>query len=425
MRLRRRLLAVALVTAVPAAATGLAAGVAAGGGRAWPMALVALAGGAGVVLVALVAARWAARPLEAERDAAAEHGDRERADLVARVGALEEQRHLLLSAVRGMREGLLVVGPDRRVRFANPAASELLAGDGGDPVGRLLAELVRDPTILADVDAALRQGREVRDSVVRAADSGRAFELHVRPLRDGGALVLFVDVTRLEALESVRREFVANVSHELRTPLTSITAFLETLLDGAWRDPEAAPRFLRVAQESAARMTALVEDLTDLSLIETGAVAFEPGEVDLAEVVEGVLAQMSRRAEERQVSLVSSVDRPFPLRADRRRIEQVLVNLVDNAIKFNRPGGAVRVAAARAADRAVVTVEDTGMGIPSTSLDKVFHRFYRVDPARARTEGGTGLGLAIVKHLMRLHGGTVRVESELGRGSRFVLELPA
>ena len=166
----------------------------------------------------------------------------------------------------------------------------------------------------------------------------------------------------------------------------------------------------------------LIDDLTDLSLIETGAVSLDLQVVDAGEVARDVVAQLAPRAPE--IAVRCQVASPFPVLADRRRLEQVLVNLVDNAIKFNRPGGSVVVSAAVVDGHPVLAIEDTGVGVPADSLDKVFHRFYRVDRARAREAGGTGLGLAIVKHLMRLHGGVVRLRSELGKGSRFELEFP-
>jgi two-component system phosphate regulon sensor histidine kinase PhoR len=349
--------------------------------------------------------------------------------LVDKIAELDSERAVLRSVIGGMKEGLLLVGPDRRVELANDAFRQIFAVPF-DPSGHLLAEAIRNPAVIRDLDRALGAGSEVIDLVLEAADSGRSFEVHVTPLParpsglPGGALVLFFDVTRLVALESVRRDFVADVSHELRTPLTSIRAFVETLLDGGIEDRENATRFLEIARRHTARMEALIDDLTDLSLIETGSIELVREEVDAGELAREVAAEVSLRHAAAGVAI--EVDFPSPLRieADRRRLTQVLVNLVDNGIKFNRPGGAVRISGRIEGGRPTIVVEDTGTGIPSESLEKIFHRFYRVDRARSRDLGGTGLGLAIVKHLMRLHGGTVRAESELGHGSRFVLEFP-
>jgi len=376
----------------------------------------------GASLLALAAALWAASALRGRRlaESASRAAEREESALRARIAELDEDRRLLRSVFAGMREGLLVVGPDRRIRLVNDAFRQIF-GLPFDPVGRLPAEVIRDPTVAADLDAALVEGKEIRDSVVRAADSGRSFEVHVTPLAPG-ALVLLFEVSRLEALEGVRREFVANVSHELRTPLTSIKAFVETLMDGGLEDRAHAVRFLEIVRRHADRMNDLIDDLTDLSRIETGSVSLDLQPVDAGDVARDVVAQLAPRAGD--VEVRCTVESPFPLLADRRRLEQILVNLVDNAIKFNRPGGSVVVSGALVDGRPVLAVEDTGVGVPADSLEKVFHRFYRVDKARSREAGGTGLGLAIVKHLMRLHGGAVRLRSELGHGSRFELEFP-
>jgi two-component system, OmpR family, phosphate regulon sensor histidine kinase PhoR len=349
--------------------------------------------------------------------------------LVDKIAELDSERALLRSVIGGMKEGLLLVGADRRIELANDAFRQIF-GVAFDPAGHLLAEAIRNPAVILDLDRALGEGTPVRELVLRAADSGRSFEVHITPLparpsgKPGGALVLFFDITRLVALEDVRRDFVADVSHELRTPLTSIRAFVETLLDGGLDDRENAARFLEIARRHSIRMEALIDDLTDLSLLETGSTELDLEEVDAGELAGNVAGEVAHRGGASDVRLEVDFPIPLKLRADRRRLEQILVNLVDNGIKFNHPGGAVRVTGRIEAGRPTLVVEDTGIGIPADSLDKVFNRLYRVDKARSRDLGGTGLGLAIVKHLMRLHGGSVRAESELGRGSRFILEFP-
>jgi two-component system phosphate regulon sensor histidine kinase PhoR len=314
------------------------------------------------------------------------------------------------------------------LRLVNDAARDLF-DLRFDPRGAVLEEAVRHPTVVRDVGVALLGGTP-DPSLVRLAGSDRAFELRVvsvdgtgRP-GTGGALLLLFDVTRLEALERLRQEFVADVSHELRTPLTSIRASVENLLESGIEDRAHARNFLEIVRRHAERMGALIEDLTDLSLIETGAVHLELRAVDAAEVVREILDTLAPLAARRNVRLRSELPAPFPVHADRRRLEQMLGNLVDNAIKFNRDGGTVVVGGRRAEEATTLIVEDTGQGIAADRLDRVFQRFYQVERARSRALGGTGLGLAIVKHLMRLHGGRVRVESELGAGSRFFLEFP-
>ncbi len=351
------------------------------------------------------------------------------AQLADRVEAGRREGRLLQSVVGAMKEGMVVLGADRKIRVANEAFRQLFRTPF-DPEGRLLAEVVRDPAVFREVEAALPPGGEIRESLLHLPGSGRSFELRVSPLsgtspdEPAGALILFFDVTRLEALERVRREFVADVSHELRTPLTSIKAFVENLLEERLVDPDESIRFLEIVRKHADRMGALIDDLTDLSLIETGAVMLDLAPVDGWEVARDVVAQLALRARAADVEVKLELAPPFPLVADRRRLEQVLVNLVDNAVKFNKRGGSVVIAGDAAEGHPRITVADTGAGIPADALDQVFHRFFRADKARSRELGGTGLGLAIVKHLMRLHGGSVSVVSELGRGATFTLEFP-
>ena len=336
---------------------------------------------------------------------------------------------LLQSVVGAMKEGMVVLGPDRKIRVANDAFRQLFRTPF-DPVGRLLAEVVRDPAVFRELESALPSGGAVRETLFHMPGSGRTFELRVSPLASrpidepAGALILFFDVTRLEALERVRRDFVADVSHELRTPLTSIKAFVENLLEERLEDRAESLKFLEIVRKHADRMSALIDDLTDLSLIETGAVKLDLSPIDAAEVAHEVAAQLGLRARAASVDLRVELPSPFRLTADRRRLEQILVNLIDNAIKFNRAGGSVRIGGAVRDGRPILAIEDTGVGIPSDQIEQVFHRFFRVDKARSRELGGTGLGLAIVKHLMRLHGGQITVSSELGRGSVFSLEFP-
>jgi two-component system phosphate regulon sensor histidine kinase PhoR len=347
-------------------------------------------------------------------------------EMLEKIDELTSERTVLASVITGMREGLLLIGPDRRVRLANPPLVGIF-GLSFEPEGRLIEEVVRHPAVLQDVEAALAAGGEVRNSIFRPPGSNRTFELHVTPLAAAGngtslgALVLFFEITRLEKLEGVRREFVANVSHELRTPLTSIKAFVENMIDDGLDDRENADRFLKIISKHADRMGELIEDLTDLSLIETGSIALEMREVDAGKVASEVAEHLRPAATSRKVEIISDVPAPFVLVADRRRLEQMLTNLLDNAIKFNREGGKIWVRGRVGDSGPLLEVEDTGIGIAADSQEKIFNRFFRAHRERPRDVGGTGLGLAIVKHLMRLHGGTVTVDAELGRGATFTL----
>jgi two-component system phosphate regulon sensor histidine kinase PhoR len=234
------------------------------------------------------------------------------------------------------------------------------------------------------------------------------------------------DVTALRRLERVRAEFVENVSHELRTPLTAVQGSLETLLEGALAEPAHARRFVEMAHAHAVRLGRLVEDLRQLSDVETGRAALELQPVELGAVVATVAGTFERAAAEKRLSLVHDVPAGLRVRADRDRLVQILVNLVDNAVKYTPEGGRVTLAAGRRGDdRVEIAVADTGIGIPSAELPRLTERFYRVDRARSRALGGTGLGLAIVKHLVQAHGGEIRIESELGQGTTVSVRLPA
>lgn len=397
---------------------------------------------------AYLAGRWLGRRLEALVESALADGPepsgpppgdeiarlaaalrRFREQMAERLAELGTQQQRFQAVLRGMNEGVVLVGEDGRIRLANEAFRSIF-GVEKDPSGRSLSEIVRHPDALVALERSLKERCEVPPAVIEEPVSGRAFEVRVAPLParaeagDSAAVVLFLDVSRLVALERVRREFVADVSHELRTPLTSVLGAVETLLEEGFADREDALRLLETAHRHGRRIESLLDDLTDLSLIETGAVRLELSLLDAAEVAEEVASQLRPKAEAAGVDLRQEIPSPLPIRADRRRLEQILVNLVDNAIKFNRRGGLVRLAAEPGGPGARITIEDTGAGIPSDALDKVFHRFYRADRSRGADVPGTGLGLAIVKHLMGLHGGTVTVSSELGRGSRFVLDFP-
>lgn len=290
-----------------------------------------------------------------------------------------------------------------------------------------MVQVVWDRSVLDAYDEALRLDANVRRRI--SIPDGRSFELTIVPFTSGagapaGAIGLFFDITRLDALEKVRRDFVADISHELRTPLSSVRAAAETLLAGALSEPADAERFLGILTENTARMAAILSDLTDLSLIETGAISLSQVSIDLAEAVRDAVAAISARAEARQVTVETRVPAGLVLRADRRRLDQILVNLLDNAVKFNRKGGAVIVSARRDGAKIVLTVEDTGPGIPPDVLERIFNRFFRVDRSRSQEVPGTGLGLAIVRHLVRLHGGEIHAENREAVGARFIIGLP-
>ena len=359
---------------------------------------------------------------------------------------------LFEATMNGMREGLLVVDKDMRVVASNTAAHRLFNLSRGKLDAQRLTELTRNPAIYSAFLDALK-GTERSGVKVETHGAERlVFDLRVVPLTNSngkhpegstqggqgaqGALGVFIDVTRIERLEQVRQEFLSNVSHELRTPLTAMLAFIETLEAGAIDDKEASQRFLSIIRRNARRMQDLIDDTLELSAIESGNVQVRAEPVELAPIVGDVIASLATKASAQGVVVSSTVARDAMVYADARRLEQMLTNLVENAIKFNRENGTVTISYEGDAEveaneqspvagrRSRIRVQDSGEGIPAQHLERVFERFYRADRARSREMGGTGLGLAIVKHLARAHGGEVTVTSELGKGSIFTIELP-
>jgi two-component system phosphate regulon sensor histidine kinase PhoR len=336
---------------------------------------------------------------------------------------------LFEATMSGMREGLLVIDGDMRVVAANQAAHQLFTLYEGKLESQRLTELTRQPAIYSAFLGALKGEERSGVKVETHGPERRIFDLRVVPLKDAdgqttqGAIGVFFDVTRLERLERVRQEFLSNVSHELRTPLTAILAFVETLEAGAIEDKENSQRFLAIIRRNANRMHTLIDDILELSAIEAGNVPLRTEEIELHPLVNEVFASLAAAATTRQIVLENGVDQHAKVFADSRGLEQMLTNLIDNAIKFNRDGGRVSVTHKNGL-RDRIRVKDTGEGIPAQHLPRLFERFYRVDRARSREVGGTGLGLAIVKHLARAHRGDVAVESKLGEGSTFAIELP-
>jgi len=336
---------------------------------------------------------------------------------------------LLDAAVNEMREGLLVIDAEMRVVASNRAARNLFSHVNDAINLRRLTELTRNPAIYDAFLDAVRGTERAGVKVETYGQAKRVFDLRVVPLRAGngrsvtGAVGVFFDVTRLERLELVRQEFLSNVSHELRTPLTSIMALAETLAAGAIDDQEHNRRFLLIIQRNAARMHRLIDDILELGAIEAGNVKVRPETVQLHALVEDVMGSLSAAAAARSIIVRNLIEPDVKVFADPHRLVQMLTNLIDNAIKFNREGGTVAIKhSGDDGDR--ITVADTGEGIPAHHLDRLFERFYRADRARSRELGGTGLGLAIVKHLAKAHGGEVTVESRFGKGTQFTIELP-
>ena len=361
-------------------------------------------------------------------------------ELKSKIEELSEDRSQLLAMLTSMVEGVMVLDYRGRVLQVNPALERMFGVTRAETRGRQFSELFRHPELnqLVSNVLASRVGQE--DEIV-LAPSGRC--LHIEASVAGGqqeneacAVLVFHDITELRRLENIRKDFVANVSHELRTPLTSIKGYVEALLDGGKDNPDTSVRFLDIILKQSDRLNLILEDLLQLSKIESGQVQFNREPLHIGSVVERTLAMIKPLADKKRHELTSQVSSDLPMvYGDQERLVQVLANLVDNAIKYTPERGHITVAARRIptsgnnTDARLTGVElsvaDTGIGIPEQDRPRVFERFYRVDKARSRELGGTGLGLAIVKHIVEGHGGQVWVEGNWPTGSRFVVWLPA
>ena len=354
-------------------------------------------------------------------------------ELDGKLRTLTHERNEREAVLSSMVEGVLAVDTDERVIAVNAAAARLLDTDPASAEGKTIQEVVRNPDLQHVVAQTLGGHRPVEaDIVLRVGAEERNLQANGTLLHgddggdDVGAVVVLNDVTRLKRLEAVRRDFVANVSHELKTPVTSIKGFAETLEDGALDDPAAAHRFVRIISGQADRLNSIIEDLLALSTLEQSGDSplLQLEEADLCDVVAVALEVCGPKAEAKSIELREDCPGCLLARVSPPLLEQAVVNLIDNAVKYSAEGSTVVVTLEEAGDEVIVSVTDEGQGIAGEHLPRLFERFYRVDKARSRDLGGTGLGLAIVKHVAQIHGGRVSVDSVVGRGSTFRIHLP-
>ena len=350
------------------------------------------------------------------------------------IHSLGGERNRSSAILRSMVEGVAVIDPQEKIVFCNRAFSEIWNLNSAAMEGRPVIETVRNSDLVGLIRRVLRGEEGLRTEIVMGIVQQRHFSVTATPVialegalagdRPSGAVLVLHDVTELRRLERVRHDFVANVSHEFKTPLTAIQGFAETLLSGALEDPSNNRRFVEIIRDHATRLAALTNDLLKLARIEAGKLEIEFGPVQMAEVIERCLETSQIKAARKQIQLETDVPANLPLvHGDASLLRDVVQNLVDNAVQYTPEGGRVRISA-RAGDReAVVSVDDTGIGIPLADQERIFERFYRVDAARSREAGGTGLGLSIAKHIVEAHGGRLWVESEVGHGSKFSFSL--
>ncbi|MGA2066039.1 MAG: ATP-binding protein [Thermoguttaceae bacterium] len=420
----------------------------------WHLAVGSLLAAALLALVSLLLSRRVTRPLEqlqegAERfargdlahrlavadsleiGALAETLNRMAAELDANLRAVVRQRNEREAVLSSMVEGVLAVDAGERLIRLNQAAARLLGTEPGRAEGRMLLEIVRNTELQRLVAAVLATHEPVEGEIVLRNDPERFLYVHCTVLREAregeiGALAVLHDVTELKKLEQVRRDFVANVSHELRTPITSIKGYVETLLDGAMYQPAELDRFLRIVAAQTDRLNAIFNDVLTLARVEQEA---ERGQIALAAgavrgVLEAAIQDCEIKAAAKHLRLELACDEDLQAAMDPPLLEQALVNLLDNAIKYSPEEAAIRIEAVRGPGEIVIRVVDRGCGISREHLPRIFERFYLVDKARSRQLGGTGLGLAIVKHIVQSHRGRVTVESAVGQGSTFAIHLP-
>ena len=331
-----------------------------------------------------------------------------------------------------MLDGLVVVDDQRRVRMINRECRRMF-GSEESAVGASLFEVIRHASIDHLAMEASRTGEPQQESIQmpRGPSAGRVMEVSAVPLGENsahmkGAVVLFRDVTQLRQVEEMRRDFVANVSHELRTPLSIFRGYLETLLDDPQQPPGELLRILEIMERHSDRLNALVEDVLSLARLESPGTELDNDEIDLKEFLPAIMRDWEKRLEAKQLKLRLDISSSLPLlNADENRLQEIIYNLLDNAVKYSQPGGEITVRAAVEDKRVRVSVADRGTGIRKQDLPRIFERFYRGDKARS-PEGvrGTGLGLSIVKHIAQLHGGSVEAESESGQGTKISVLLP-
>ena len=373
------------------------------------------------------------RPIEADRsgdamEVLAVSLNETAARLDRSILTLTEERNLSSAILGSMVEGVAVVNASERLLFANPGFAEILGLDVPPQSGSALVEVVRQTDLIEAVRQVLKGEPRVETEIVTGTLRQHFFAVTVASVRaaeTSGAVLVLHDVTDLRKLERVRRDFVANVSHEFKTPLTAIQGFAETLLAGALDDPQNRLRFLEIILEHSRRLARLTDDLLRLSQMDADRLGLEIQRVGVSQFVESCVETAQRPASERDLRVAVNVSCQLPdIAADRRRLAEVLQNLLDNAIQYTPPGGQIMLSASAGSGEVTFTVSDTGIGIPQADQPRIFERFCRVDVARSREVGGTGLGLAIAKHLVEVHGGRIWVESEVGQGSQFHFTVP-
>jgi len=336
------------------------------------------------------------------------------------------------SIINSMTDAIIAVDSNYKIILINTIAYQLLSIDvNSNVIGMNILEVIRNNMVASALEQTLRTNTSTVNDITKIDESTKIFRVRTNPIKslegktgNSGAVITIQDITNIKKLEQIRTEFVSNVTHELKTPLTSIRGFVETLKNGAIDNQEVAKNFLDIIDIEAERLNILINDILQLSEIETKQRDTNITTHNFEPLVMDVFSLLQSAADKKDIQLNHFIEKNLKITANRDRIKQMLINLVDNAIKYNKPAGKVIVKAFRAEGRIVISVKDTGIGIPSEHTDRIFERFYRVDKGRSRSMGGTGLGLSIVKHIVHLYNGDVRAESKVGKGTEFIIQLP-
>lgn len=350
--------------------------------------------------------------------------------LQSRLNELAVEKNRLETILRNMADGVLLADNKGRLVLVNPAAEAMFGINAEEALGKDHLEVTHHFDLDERLHRVLREGQPQTLEIRRARPQEEILEARLAPSGDGvteprGVLMVVRNVTRARKLEQMRTEFVANVTHELRTPLTAIRGFAETLLEGALEDAETARHFVGIIKQESEALGLLIEDLLDLSRIESGKWKMLREPLQLHQLVAETVGRLGPKAQDLGIDLRLEVPESLPeVTGDAGRLSQVLLNLLDNALKYTPRGGSVTVSARETGTAVAVSVADTGVGMPKADLPRIFERFYRVDKARTRRTGGTGLGLSIVKHIVEAHGGTITVVSDVGKGATFTFTLP-
>jgi len=350
-------------------------------------------------------------------------------ELENKIRIISEDKDKMKVVLSSVIEGIVAIDKEGRIILFNHALETMIDCSSDRILGKFHWEIIRNNQLNELLKETLQKGYNLTREIALFSPQEKIFYASANPLKEKneiwGAVVVLNDITEIKKLEKMRSEFVANVSHELRTPLTSIQGFVETLKEGAINDPEKAQYFLEIIEKQSNRLNNLIEELLQLSKIESQEIAMNLQSINLRDLIDKTISEFKKKIEQKDHKIKINISPQLPLvKVDPEQIEVVFRNLLDNAVKYTPDGGEIYISALEKAENIYIEVADNGIGISAEHLPRIFERFYRVNKDRSRKLGGTGLGLAIVKHIVQVHKGTIGVESKPGKGSKFFFTLP-